>query len=365
MAKHKEETEHTDRIRDVLGKPDPSSGYYGLRTGDEIQHAEKITTGSFLFDRVLGGGYSSGSFCRAFGDFETGKTSMGLCWAKNWQDKYRERARVLFFNAEGRLTRDLVDRSGLKNIYPFFTVIDTNNGDYGYSKIEELIIDNPDDDRYFVIWDSTDAGVREKDLQEKTVADAEKMAGGAALASAAGKRLSLLFNRNHHFLYLTSQVRDVVQQGGGKGPAMPSKQASGGNAPKFYSSLICQFMKPWADDYIYENETEKKGILGRKVRIKLLKTQNERSNELVQYPVKHGAIGGIWKAYEAMMVAQAWDYYKQQKAWFTVTERKAEEMKQDNITFPDKFHGEKEMLRYFEANEPFCLYILDKVKEYY
>src|SRR3954469_17117676 len=83
-----------------------------LRSGKDLKDERIVSTGSFWFDYVLGGGFRSSSWSRFYADPECGKTSMGLCWAKNWQDEFGDDAFVIIHNAEGRITKALIDRSG-------------------------------------------------------------------------------------------------------------------------------------------------------------------------------------------------------------------------------------------------------------
>ena len=187
------------------------------------------------------------------------------------------------------------------------------------------------------------------------------MGGQATIASMAGKRLSLPFNRKGHFLFLSAQVRDRVNT---YSPTAPGKDASGGNAPRFYASLIGHIQKPWSDTYIYENPSDKKSkIIGRMVNIKLIKTYNETSGQTVEYPVKYGLKGGIWKAYEAMMAAQAWQLYKPKGIWWNINPEFEAELKDANIKFEATFQGEKNMRDYFDTNIDLTNYIIERMRK--
>ena len=355
-----ENNNEEDQIERLLKQKEFSGLHYGCRSGTEIETQDLITTSSYLFDYVLGGGYRSGSWARFYGDPETGKSSMGLCWARNWQEFWNEDGFALIFNAEGRITKDLIDRTGIHTEGNRFRIIDCNNADVIFTLIERLLNDNPKELKYFVMIDSTDACQRSIDIT-KNLGESEKIGGSAAIQSAAGKRLSLLFNRRKHFLYMSSQVRDKLNT---QSPGVQGKDASGGNAPKFYNSLVGQIQKPWTDTLIYENPSDKKSkIIGRLVSIKLIKTPNEKTGEIVQFPCKHGLKGGIWKNYEAMMICQAWEFYKKEnQTWWYVTEQFAEELKSKNIQFQDKFQGERQMRDYFDSNNDLTNYSFEKLK---
>jgi RecA/RadA recombinase len=327
----------------------------GISDGN-IESCDIVTTSSFWFDYVLGGGFRSGSWSRFFAEPECGKTSMALSWARNWQLKYGEQARVVYVNAEGRLTKDLLERSGLNLNKPYFRVLWAQQFEAIYGIVERCLKED-DSLKYFFILDSTDACVRALD-KDKDYNEAEKMAGGAAIASAAGKRLSLLFNWGGHHLFLCSQVRDKMNS------KIPGKDAAGGNAPKFYSSLIGEIKKPWSETFIYETPNDKKSThIGRMCQVKLHKTPNETTGKIVNIPIRYGLKGGVWRAYEAMMIAQTWKFYKTSgagSAWWEINEEWAEDMEKSNVKFEAKVQGLKQLRDLFDSNPDLVKYCLDK-----
>lgn len=340
--------EKIDQIDAMLAEKESKGLHLGSRSGTEIEPNDIITTGSFFFDLVLGGGFRGSSWSRFYAPPECGKTSQGLCWGKNWQDHYGDKGMVIVFNAEGRVTPDLIARSGIDTSKERFRIIDSNKSDFIYTVIDRLVSNNDESKVYFFIVDSTDACERTVD-KDKTLGEAEKIGGSATILSAAGKRLSLIFSVTGHHLYMTSQVRDKVNT---HGPGAGGKQASGGNAPQFYSSLTGQITKHWTDLKILENPSDPKSKeIGRLVSIKLEKTPNERTGEVVQFPVKYGKIGGVWPEYEALMVAQAWNLLEEPKQGrFEFSEKFLAELAAVNIV-PEKtsFHGKRQALELFEA----------------
>lgn len=365
MAKDKvnnkdKEQDVADQIDDILGEKEYQGLHYGSRSGNEIIQPDIISTGSFFFDYVIGGGFRSASWSRFWADPESGKTSQGLVWGRNWQNYWKANGKigkVIVYNAEGRVTSDLINRAGINTNRDEFRLIDSNNADFIYSFTERLILDNKLDIHYFFIIDSTDACVRSHD-REKSIGEAEKIGGGATVVSAAGKRLSLLFSLNKHHLYLTSQVRDKLTPGG-----MGGKSPSGGNAPKFYSSLTGKIEKHWSEHSILENPSDKKSKeIGRIVNVKLEKTYNESSGTIVQFPVKYGKIGGVWREYEALMICRAWDFIEQKGAHYSFAESFAQELSDKKVQFEPKFHGEKNMRIHFDGNPELVDFIFDKMK---
>lgn len=358
--KEREEKNEQDQIETLLNSKEFKGLHYGSRSGTEIEHQERITTSSFWFDLILEGGFRSGSFARMYSDPECGKTSMGLCWGRNWQDHYPDDGFVTIFNAEGRMTKDLIDRAGINTDKEKFRIIDCNNADAIFTLTEKLISDNSKKRRYYIMVDSTDSCQRSIDML-KNLGESEKIGGNATILSAAGKRLSLVFNRSNHFLYLSSQVRDRLNT---MSPGAQGKDASGGNAPKFYSSLIGHIQKPWTDTYIFEDPSDTKSkVIGRLVTIKLIKTPNEKTGQTIQFPVKYGFKGGVWPAYEAFMITQAWNLVNKSGAWFNFTEQFIEDLKKANIFIETKFQGERAIREYFDKSPELVSYILKRFRE--
>lgn len=303
MAKPKKpdvEEQQIDQIDAILAEKESKGLHLGSRSGDEMVRSDIISTGSFFFDQVLAGGFRASCWSRFYGPEESGKTSQGLSWARQWQNFYGEQAMVVIFNAEGRITKDLVARSGLDTAKGRFRIVDANKSDFIYSMIDRLVSQNEEDKKYFFMVDSTDACERTVDIG-KSLGEAEKIGGTATILSAAGKRLSLIFSVTGHHLYLTSQTRDKVNT---HGPGAGGKQASGGNAPKFYSSLTGQIVKHWSDLSLRETSDAKSKEIGRLVNIKLEKTPNESTGTTVAIPIKYGHVGGVWREYEAYLICK-------------------------------------------------------------
>lgn len=363
MAKSKptpKDDEKVDQIDALLGDKEFKGMHHGSRSGSEIVRADIISTGSFYFDQPLGGGFRASSWSRFYAAEESGKTSQGLKWAKQWQDFYGERAMVVLFNAEGRISADLIARSGLDTDKARFRRIDTNKADFIYTMIDRLVSNNPDGLVYFFMVDSTDACERTIDIG-KNLGESEKIGGSATILSAAGKRLSLIFSVTGHHLYMTSQTRDKVNT---HGPGAGGKQASGGNAPKFYSSLTGQIAKHWSEYYICENPSDTKSKqIGRKVHIKLEKTPNEVTGVTVVVPVKYGHIGGVWREYEAMMLCQAWRFVEG-TGWYEFTDKFVAELEAASIKLEKvKVQGEAKLLAIFETNPDLVNHVHAKMRK--
>ena len=359
------ENEKVETLDSIIERLKKNRKIYGSRSGNDIKSQDIITTSSFEFDQRIGGGFRTGGWSRFCSQEELGKTSISLCWGRNWQEKY-ENGFVLYFNAEGRINKDLLERSGIDISPDKFRIVDTNSYESLYTITEGAILNNFEGRNYFVIVDSTDACDRDAETV-KDINKPEKMAGGAAMVSIIGKRLCLLFNVNRHHLFLCSQMRDrIIKNPKGNMPA--GKAPSGGNAPKHYSSLAAEIKRPWGDDYIRENPSDKKSrVIGRICSIKLEKTYNETSGTIVRYPIKYGLKGGIWKSYESMMVAQACQIVvcPSKGAWWNFESSLFEDLKSKGIIVPEKIQGEAKLRDLFDSNPELVEYVFKKAEIVY
>lgn len=348
--------EKIDQIDAILGEKAFKEMHLGSRSGTEIMRPDIVSTGSFYFDQVLGGGFRSSCWSRFYSRPEMGKSAQGLKWARQWQDRYGEQAMVVVFNAEGRISADLIARSGVDTGRDRFRIIDTNKSDFIYTMMDRLVSNNPDGKRYFFMVDSTDACERTVDIG-KGFHEAEKIGGTATILSSAGKRLSLIFSVMGHHLYMSSQVRDKLSAGAGRGGGV---QASGGNAPQFYSSLTGQIKKHWSEWSIRENPSDDKSKeIGRLVHVALEKTPNETTGTEVVFPVKYGKIGGIWREYEAMMMAQMWGKIDDKGSGnFEFHESFVAELKAANVVIDKpKVRGARVLREMFDSNPDLVNYV--------
>ncbi len=347
--------EQVDQIDVILAEPGSKGMHYGAESADNLTRPDLISTGSFYFDQVLGGGFRSSCWSRFYGPEESGKTAQGLAWGKRWQDHYGERAFVQIFNAEGRIFPDHLVRSGLDLGKDRFRIIRTNSSEWIWDTMFRLINDNPLKRKYFFMVDSTDACERAVD-KEKSLAEPDKIGGTAALLSAVGRKSSVVFSATGHHLYLTSQEREKMTQGSRPG----GKSASGGNAPKFYSSLTGRFLRHWSQYQILENPSDKESKeIGRLVQVRLEKTPNETTGTEVLVPVKYGKIGGVWREYEAMMMAQSCGKIDDKGSGnFEFHANFMEELKGAGVTIEKaKVKGIRVLREIFEANPDLVAYV--------
>ncbi len=358
-----------EQIKLLLKSKQYKGRHFGGGADKEIGRQDIISTGSFWLDYVLGGGYRGGSWARFSGEPESGKTSQGLTWAANWQKRYPKDGFVFIFNAEGRISRELLERVGVDLSPERFFMLRTNDAETVWGMQQDMIMNNPGKRRYYFLIDAIDACEREED-KEKHFNQAQRVMGGATIISLAGKRLSLLYSVEGHFLYVSNQLRATMATTPGAAKSSPS----GGNAIKFYSSLIGLMKKPWTDTYIYKDPSVKKqeveidgvktsNVLGMFSEIRLDKTPNEKTGQTVSIPIKFGT--GIWKAYEAMQICVNWGKYtRASSASSYVIDPEFEiELKDNNIPFDPKPRTDKVIRDAFDTNPQLTDFVISKFRK--
>ena len=349
-----------EQQRRMLSSDKYKGTHYSNLTVEDINNNidDLIPTGSTRMDILLGGGYRPG-VSMFFGDEETGKTAQGLSWGREWQNFYKEKGKVIFIDAEGRLKQYKRDMSGIDTHPDRFFHHRSNEAEAIFEYIEDNIFKNPMGYKYFFVLDSLDALIRQED-KAKSFKDPAKVAGAAALNSIAFKRLSAPINCLGHHLYLITQMRTQNMMGGRGDSAKPS----GGKAPKFYGDIIGRFYKGWSDTFIKDGSSDDAKIIGNLTKIKLTKTYNETSNQDIDIPILNRHKGGVWREYEAMLVCLEWSWINKGGAWYAFSDMLKQFVKDDGLAFDleTKIQGEQKVLKFFTENPDFTNYVLAKVR---
>jgi RecA/RadA recombinase len=326
---------------------------------DEIDY--KVSSGSLNVDFELGGGFGPGLH-RFVGMNEGGKTSEALEVMKNFLNM--PNARGLYIKAEGRLPKEMRERSGIK----FATqedkwedgncfVFESNIYETVLDLMRALVGDNKAKTKYCFILDSLDGLITKEDLN-KDFHDAHKVAGGALLGAKFMQKMSIALAKRGHMAIFISQVRaDIKLDPYSKAPVRQTS-ATGGNALLHFANYILEFEARHKKDLILETPTQpvdkdKNKILGHNAKITVKKSPNEKSNYTLQYPIRYGRTGGnsIWVEKEVIDMLYAWEYIHKRGAWITTDESFLELLKENNLEFPEKIQGEAKLSALLEEDE--------------
>lgn len=345
-------TEALDQINSFLA--DKNNKKYHFNNFEDLNY--KIPSGSINLDIALGGGLTAGAH-RFTGVNEGGKTSCALGFAKNFQDHFGEDAMIVVIKSEGRLSQELLERSGVDTSPERFFVFDCNIFEKVFELIRELVFNNTENRKFMFIVDSVDALCRINDI-DKGFDEPEQVAGGALITSVFLKKMVLPISKMGHMMILTSQVRVEVATNPYASRGGPKVKQAGGNAVKHYANFILEFEERWSGDIMYTNPSatkiEDKGDpIGHYCKIRFRKSINEKTGSLVKYPIRYGQKDGnsIWVAKEVVDLMFTFQMASKSGAWISFSEELKSELESQEIEFESKFQGEQKFLSYLEGND--------------
>ena len=355
MAAKKKTTEGSSPVEQIRS--------YLQENKDEHFNFEKIheyvvSSGSLLLDIEMGGGIRP-SVIRASGVVEGGKTSCALSFARNFQ-KTVDNGMVIYVKSEGRLSPEMIERSGVDTSAKKWFVYKSNIFESVLQLMKNLITENPSECKYFFIIDSMDAMVPKNDL-DRPFEESDKVAGGSVLSSNFLKKMALGLSTKGHICFMISQVRSKVTIGYEKADPKVTN-ASGGNALLHYSDWILEFQPRYQKDMIPPKSDEPEG---HHCKVIFRKSANEKTGKKVEYPIKYGRIGGrsIWTEYEVIFMLQQFDMTKVSGAWIIVDESIIKELKEANLEIVAKHQGADNFRKYLEDNVEICDFLFNKFRK--
>lgn len=326
----------------------------------------KASTGSLRFDAELGGGFSAGGIKVAGASF-AGKTNCVLTCFKNALETV-DKAKGLWFKAEGRLDQEVMDRSGAKFVFNAdewevgtILVLETNIYEFIIDLINELVKNNPNGFRYIMAIDSADALIR-RDDEKKQANEGEKVGAGGLLMSLMFKKAGLILNKKGHCLFILAQLRAKVETNQ-YAPKDQNKSVGGGGS----NALTHGVNQVWNfQGRTKSRNIEKDGkVIGHKCAIVLSKGVKERFDVLVEYPIKHGQKSGksVWIEQEIIDLLLAWEFFVKGGSWFSTEPELLEYIQQVAPDFPEKVQGIDSLYNLLEANEALTNHLRKFVEE--
>ena len=340
--------------------------YLEQNKGDHYNFEEErnyvVSSGSLLLDIEMGGGIGPG-IIRASGITEGGKTSCALAFAKNFQKM--DDSMVVFIKSEGRLSKEMLERSGVDTSEGKWFVYKSNVYESVISLMRELVKNNPKKYKYMFIIDSMDSLVPKNDL-EKPPEEANKVAGGALLSTDFLRKMALGLTTRGHICYMVSQVRSKVSINPyDRGDARVTN-ASGGNALLHFSDWIIEFQERHLKDLISTQPQGKGDQLGHWCKVVFKKSPNEKTGTMVRYPIRYGRKDGksIWVEFEVVDMMLQWDMASARGAWVTVSDEVIEEVKtKTKLEFKKQHQGMDNFRKYFEENKEIGKYLFRKFRD--
>lgn len=355
-------SEALEKINNFLSDKENKKYHYNHYEEEDY----KIPSGSINLDLALGGGFPSGAH-RFTGVNEGGKTSCALTVAKNFQKHFGKKGMVIYIRSEGRLSPEVLSRSGIDTSEEKFFRFDCNIFEKVFQLIRMLVEDNEEGKKYMFIIDSVDALCRIGDI-DKPFDESEQVAGGALVTSVFLKKMVLPITKMGHMMILTSQVRVEVAANPYASRGGPKVKQAGGNAVKHYSNFILEFQERYSNDIIFPNPTaskieDKGNPIGHFCKIIFRKSVNEKTGATVRYPIRYGQKNGksVWAEREIIDMMKLWGYIEQKGAWISFDSEILELAKSKNVELPEKIQGENKLLKFIEEDSKFCDFILKQI----
>jgi len=334
----------------------------------------KISSGSLQFDLQLGGGFGPGLH-RFTGMNEGGKTSEALEVMKNFLITNRN-SKGVYIKAEGRLSPEMRERSGIRFVFKAEDwldgtcfVFESNIYETCVDLMRKLIVENEEKVKYCFTLDSVDGLMPKNDI-DKGFEDSAKIAGGAVIAGAFMKKMSIALAKRGHMAIFISQVRaDIKLDPYSKAPVRQTT-ATGGNALLHFANWIIEFEPRFNKDIILQNPSVKKmdaqtnPSIGHFAQVTVKKSPNEKTNTKISYPIRYGRSGGnsIWIEKEVVDLLYAWEFVKKSGSWYKTTEEFKELLAENNLEFPDSLQGEPNVFKTIEDDARLSAFLVSYFK---
>lgn len=331
----------------------------------------QIPSGSLKIDKEISLTHGIHRFCGPAG---AGKTSQAAEVARQFLLKY-PKGKVLWVKAEGRLSNNIISRSGVK------FVTDEKDWDYGTAfifecNVIEVVFDALDvlidaaykqGERMFVVIDSVD-GLRLKS-DESSEYGKERTAGVPLLMKRYLQCNCHLIEASGTTIIMTSQVSAQPRKDDFGPPPLTS--GAGGNASLHWANYILEFSGRAWGHHIFQDgpdtkyDKEKNPIVGHMVKLLIKKTDKENENFEILYPIKHGRADGksIWVEQEIIEFAQPFKIIIKAGAWYTFPEEVIKDIKKEiDFEVKPKIQGYQNLVEYLEANPKLADYLYNRIQ---
>lgn len=360
----------SDALRDILNDKDAKGSIYN----SIVPSNKLISSGSLLLDAAIK--VKSGMVLRLVAkQAEAGKTSQSLAYAENYM-KVMEKSKTIFVKAEGRLSPEMVRRTGMKFVHS------VDEWEYGsvfvlscnvFETVARVVLDTikngyENGEHICVIIDSMDGLILKADL-EKGFDGNPKVAGVPLLTKLLFRQLALPVNHYDALLMVTGQYAAEIKLDP-YAPNVPRQaSSSGGSSIGHQSDYVLEFQPRYGGDLILEKDKEKPDLVNNKIlgvwaKVAIRKSANDVTGVTVQYPVKKGVVGQAhWRSKEVADIMLAYQMLTKGGAWFSFDSEILQEAKSAGVELPEKIQGLNGVYSLIEDNEQIFNFFYQKVKQ--
>jgi len=305
----------------------------------------------------------------------THNTSCALAFMNNFL-KTTPKAKGFYIKAEGRLSEEMRNRSGVKFVFSADEwdegtcfVFESNIYETVVDAMRQLVSKNDEENCYYFLLDSVDGLISKGDL-DKGFEDSNKVAGGAVIAANFMKRLSIALAKRGHMAVFISQVRADIRIDPYSKVPVRHTTATGGNALLHFANFILEFESRNKGDLILKNPNDNKIDLinnppiGHFAKVTVKKSPNEITNLTIPYPIKYGRTGGnsIWIEKEVVDLLFIWEFLSRKGSWISSAPEFDELLVENGFAEFQKIQGQDSLFEFIEADKKLCSFLVSYFK---
>lgn len=278
---------------------------------ERFDDTECVTSGSISLDIALGGGYAVGRIVEIFGEESSGKTTLAIHAAVNFQKRFPEKA-VLYIDLENAFDVFYGEALGLSYKKSQWLFSQPRSGEEAFDIIDDMVKSGMVS---LIVVDSVAALIPKAELEGEY--GESKMGLQARLMSQAMRKLVNVISKSKCTVIFINQLRDKIGVFFGD-----PKVTTGGHALKFYSSQRLDVARAGQEkdgDEITANKTRvkiKKNKIAppyRKAEFNIVFGEGiDTIAEIIQLSVDAGIVkkAGSWFSYGEVKLGQGADSVK-------------------------------------------------------
>lgn len=285
-----------------------------MRMGDHDRpKIETVGSGAISIDLALGGGWPKGRVVEIYGPESSGKTTLCLHAAAEFQKKG---GTVAFVDAEHALDPSYAEKVGV-NVNDLL-LSQPDSGEQALEIVEALVRSGAVD---LIIVDSVAALTPRAEI-EGSMGDSQ-MGLHARLMSQALRKLTAITSKTHTTIIFINQIRMKIGVMFGN-----PETTTGGNALKFYSSLRVEVRK---GGKIESGTGDTKETNGNSMRIKVVKNKVAPPFKTAEVDIMFNE--GISKTADLLEIGVKYGIIEKAGAFYSFKETKMGQGKQKAIEF--------------------------------